>query len=956
MSFYVGQENFPNVYICNIEVTDKYPMSDNTNVAKAKITMKINISDQLDYDFQASNVIRMIVSKSETFSNQLSQINAPATSLNIRSLSAFNNELVTIYNLPIPSKRSWGVKNDGSIFNLESLGTTMSPNTPHTVEHGRLHDTFVEIDLNTHNHLAVFVTIADQSLQTNGPMFAETIFSGGSLINDTKMFVHASDQSLWPGPVHYHNSGYMANSFHSPTSHPRLNTLNLKNYKLKDLRGMGEVISLPRPSNDNGFNLADMPLNYIFTDVLHTQSSQGKFNFLFGINMKNLLRKTCFIGERVNNIPEETFNTYLPNIRIQNLKIKTTLGSQDPQLMISCSDGENSFAPTFGHFENQQASIKFSKEQQPQKTLASYIEEVLITESSEIRFFNCQISADRIDEMKIQIAINDPIRSQYTNIYNALELSLSNLNDYRSQLERSDHYNTFMHKTTQKFINTFNNGRVFWLDPIINFFKLKNLLQIETEQQANKHAKKLFKLLNPSNTQPSYVSKVIMEMQTVRSTFVSLYPEVAPTTSEDSKSPSSYAFPSVGVEKIFEIGYRKAPDGLQYLETESSQGLIGVMTVSEFQASIPPQAQSITFNSTQNVNQASLESINSTEYESSYLSPKSLVLRGEKINLSEALIEQRLKEQYKNNFSETSGIMSQMGVQVYLIKDDIENLSDAVDYLMSSDSIDNNDLDNQQDSTISNLISKIQQGFDSTNRFNSGAAKLFNLEAKSNALMRISQEDAKFMPLAHKQAFLNQETSLYEDRDKFLTNEIFKRDLFLFNLAGMYANNLEQTDMHGDIYFIKDSKAMLTANQTYASALNNPSIVSLQKYNNDWLSMFYENSYSTFGVINSIVVLLPDNFQRIQFSALPMLQIEESINSMFNSYSSMSTDNKQFEYCRSLIVAQSPSRDPIYSNSTQQQSSPTPQSTGQSGVDIAGLGGSSMGGGGSSPVTTPGGY
>ena len=87
-----------------------------------------------------------------------------------------------------------------------------------------------------------------------------------------------------------------------------------------------------------------------------------------------------------------------------------------------------------------------------------------------------------------------------------------------------------------------------------------------------------------------------------------------------------------------------------------------------------------------------------------------------------------------------------------------------------------------------------------------------------------------------------------------------------------------------------------------------------------------------------------------------MLQIEESINSMFNSYSSMSTDNKQFEYCRSLIVAQSPSRDPIYSNSTQQQSSPTPQSTGQSGVDIPGLGGSSMGGGGSSPVTTPGGY
>ena len=138
MSSFVGQENYPNVYICNIEVSDAYPDNEDLNIVNVKVSFRINSVEDYDFDFTRHHDLLFISSKSELFSQQLTNSNnlGPLSSPNstifqkLNTLQGFDYQKVQIQQKQIIDlqHRKWVTTQFDEIYRLHpNLGTHNAP-------------------------------------------------------------------------------------------------------------------------------------------------------------------------------------------------------------------------------------------------------------------------------------------------------------------------------------------------------------------------------------------------------------------------------------------------------------------------------------------------------------------------------------------------------------------------------------------------------------------------------------------------------------------------------------------------------------------------------------------------------------------------------------------------------------------------------------------------------------
>lgn len=156
---------------------------------------------------------------------------------------------------------------------------------------------------------------------------------GGKIPSQASVFVTDDQvQNIWTGPVHYHNGdirinnepfyGYMGGSIHGNTSNqPILKRINVENNTVQDFVSLSKLntnIASTTPLSLNSLFQAEINKSSLFSNMDISRDADGNCNFIFSVNLKNLIRQKGLDGDILTSNNSVDILDY---ISIDSLKI-----------------------------------------------------------------------------------------------------------------------------------------------------------------------------------------------------------------------------------------------------------------------------------------------------------------------------------------------------------------------------------------------------------------------------------------------------------------------------------------------------------------------------------------------------------------------------------------------------------------------------------------------------------
>lgn len=302
-SVLVGFENLPNVYITDIylenDSTENYVVDFNIQVIDVyKNGESVWHSNE---DLKKYMKVGLITTKSVALINQLrgGSINPHPLSV-IKSDSFDQNSDIKSYPMIEFMRRDNGtdIKFDKRVQFKES----------YTTENLSI---FCFSYLDTQQISLDYGIDLGGNLKTyTGALIGERIMQDGALVDRTTIFLN-KDNTVWSGPVHYHNGSPMAGSFHSDKPHASLKTMVTKNYKLIDNRKETFDLRKDRDSKND----------VLFSNLYHSINSDVDLYGVFSFNVKQFAIQKTDYGRKLHQLNNSFFQEYLSTIKINSLSI-----------------------------------------------------------------------------------------------------------------------------------------------------------------------------------------------------------------------------------------------------------------------------------------------------------------------------------------------------------------------------------------------------------------------------------------------------------------------------------------------------------------------------------------------------------------------------------------------------------------------------------------------------------
>jgi len=322
----------------------------------------------------------------------------------------------------------------------------------------------------------------------SGPVSSETIFQKSKINRTTTVFLNPNG-SQYIGPVHMQNGEYMAGSTHTNTSHSKLTTTEIFNYKLKDYRKIN-----PNLHSNSEINKKDL-FYTPFTDLYDSVTDAGAITGLFGLNTKDILiRKTKF-GKSLEKLNPTILDSIVSNFKINNLTIirdrvntligtnklgspvETYRGSMGKEYIITSYDEGGAIKPltrlsknrdfhydvvledlpTLGAFEDPKQGQIYTNNLSKYNTKGS-IREIYLDQKN-IRFFEFedgQMNDDRIGEYmyEIDLSFKDPTIPFVQSLFDTAYQAIKKVKDYYNIMSSNKNYNYDMNQTKENFFDS----------------------------------------------------------------------------------------------------------------------------------------------------------------------------------------------------------------------------------------------------------------------------------------------------------------------------------------------------------------------------------------------------------------------------------------------------------------------------------------------------------------------
>lgn len=192
-------------------------------------------------------------------------------------------------------------------------------------------------------NITIFANVFIDDANMQGPVASETIFTKGRLKTITNILYKSKEQ--YYGPVHYHEGGYMEGKIHKTTPHSKIEVNSGLNLKIKDLRG--KIYTKKKLSRNS--------MTPIFGNLLASFNSETEFNYMFFINIEQLIiSKTKFghLYKRLQLNERETIlnNTVFSSIRVKRHSIEnnSTASFEIKDILSGFELSTDGFQSTFG--------------------------------------------------------------------------------------------------------------------------------------------------------------------------------------------------------------------------------------------------------------------------------------------------------------------------------------------------------------------------------------------------------------------------------------------------------------------------------------------------------------------------------------------------------------------------------------------------------------------------------
>jgi len=313
------------------------------------------------------------------------------------------------------------------------------------------------IKLNKTDHLTIFAFfempkayVYGQYISKKGPIVIEKIIHKGSVNYNSNLLISEDRKNLWAGPIHKHSSGqYMANSFHIDNRHSLLKDYEVLNLKIKDFRSL--PITLPDPSlikerNEKNKNM--------FSKIEFSQIRDKGMGFMFTTNLKNILLQTSKEAQILRRVNDQIFYNLIDKVTVTEMKIYSKESKRSRfNLVFRSKDKDNRLSPI--------------------NTETKALREVYLTKNPLIRTYSGFYETTNVQDLKVEIAVSNPIKGYVENLLKDSRLILSEIKNYLSLLKSSAYYSkrkkTFKRK---KIVTDFDNQGDIWLKAIDKYMNL----------------------------------------------------------------------------------------------------------------------------------------------------------------------------------------------------------------------------------------------------------------------------------------------------------------------------------------------------------------------------------------------------------------------------------------------------------------------------------------------------
>ena len=310
----VGLDNLPNVYIDNITLINTSNMPESGIKTEIEITLHDSVDKHWSADPLLMKFMKIIVvqSTSPVFSSRLTAGSLPLEPRAFTrdpnySASSVDYKIIDIKGKLNPEHGTDTTDNKILVYRYK-LGFQTNSRPTHLNYYVA---TYIDIQqaMSSYN-------IASSSRNTKpmvGPVSSESVLRSGKTVQQTTMFLLPSGE-VWSGPVHNHpDSGYMAGSVHSSRAHSKLEIVEVRNTKIKELtKKIHKNKKLPVSATSKA----------LFSDLWISRRKDASNRCLFTIDMISFIIKRTRHGKALLSLDRDLFDSFMRSVRISKIAIE----------------------------------------------------------------------------------------------------------------------------------------------------------------------------------------------------------------------------------------------------------------------------------------------------------------------------------------------------------------------------------------------------------------------------------------------------------------------------------------------------------------------------------------------------------------------------------------------------------------------------------------------------------
>jgi hypothetical protein len=369
-----------------------------------------------------------------------------------------------------------------------------------------------KMDTSSIKNLTIYANLFMKGVE--GPLTSEALIVGREMVNNSTVFVN-SNGSQYGGPVHQHNGVYMEGSTHTAAPHAKLRRISVPNLKLKDYR---------RHNYHLKQLVKDQPVP-IFSNLIVSFDEHTKHNYMFFVNIKELLLTKTLYGRLLQNIDDHMLSDIMKNFKIRYLnisRIKVSSCFRDvvggkriksptktihiENVLRATEDEQNKFLKNISGEDINFISQNFSKD-----VYGFYFDDIL----DDKYYGNYQY--------KVEFSFYDPVIKHLNNSVDTLKDIISKSNKYLELLSSSQNYDYYMEKPKSRF-----EGLMPFRDDLDSFMadslnKIKRFIFNMTDQQAYQDLVSMYKLINKKTCTIESVNYFISEAKETLATYLRVF-------------------------------------------------------------------------------------------------------------------------------------------------------------------------------------------------------------------------------------------------------------------------------------------------------------------------------------------------------------------------------------------------------------------------------------------------